>query len=313
MNIVDKMREIKAMQAAMHGKVIKQSSGNNRMPSGGKWEIVEKFKGKSHEDGGIDLEVDGGYVRKISGVDSPDDIAKNGRVWRSIGATAYGVGEGLLDTITLGATDQLTDYGYKKLQDVGGSSGADEKREQDSLRGYGTAAGAITGAAITGGATTGSAIQQGAKGVGAGVSKGSPDSRLAQQVGAYLPLAGQIAGMAYGNAGYAKGSGMADFAKYANVAGKGFGMTKSFFDQQGMQQAEGFPSPVSGGLMSLASIMAAQPRYTQSSTTNQAGGVALTPGRPVTSETTAGYDLFHAQVPMREDTLGYLTRYNINA
>jgi hypothetical protein len=120
----------------------------------------------------------------------------------------------LLDTLTLGATDQLTDLGYSALQKVGGAKG-DELREQNSIRGYGTAAGAITGGILSGGAATGSAIQQGAKGVGAGVSAGSPDSRLAQGIGTYLPLAGSIAGMATGNAGYAEGSKLAGLASGA--------------------------------------------------------------------------------------------------
>jgi hypothetical protein len=171
--------------------------------------MVKEFKGKSHKEGGIDIEVGDGYVKTLSGKNiQPDDIAKNGRIWRDIGATAYGVGEGLLDTITLGATDQLTDAGYNALQKVGGGKG-DELRQQNSLRGYGTAAGAIGGAVLTGGATTGSAIQQGAKGVGAGVSAGSPDSKLAQQVGNWLPLAGNIAGMATGNAGFKDATGAA--------------------------------------------------------------------------------------------------------
>jgi len=172
---------------------------------GGKWEIVDEFKGRSHRDGGIDIEVTGGQVRHIYAPnEKPDVIAKNGRVWKDIGAAAYGAGEGLLDTITMGATDQLTDLGYSALQKAGGST-ADEIREQNSIRGYGTTAGAITGGIISGGAATGSAIQQGAKGVGAGVSAGSPNSKFAQGVGTYLPLAGSIAGMAVGNAGYGKG------------------------------------------------------------------------------------------------------------
>lgn len=182
---------------------------------GGKWEIVQEFNGRSHGDGGIDLEVAGGQVRRIHAPnEKPDEIAKNGRVWRNIGAGAYGAGEGLLDTLTFGATDQLTDLGYSALQKVGGSS-ADELREQNSIRGYGTAAGAITGGILSGGAATGSAIQQGAKGVGAGVSAGSPDSKFAQAVGTYLPLAGSIAGMAMGNAGYAEGSKLAGLASGA--------------------------------------------------------------------------------------------------
>ena len=182
---------------------------------GGKWKVVDEFRGRSHRDGGIDIEVSGGIVRRIHAPDSkPDEIAKSGSFWKSLGAGAYGVGEGLLDTITMGATDQLTDMGYEALQKAGGST-AEQIREQNSVRGYGTAAGAITGGIISGGAATGSAIQQGAKGIGAGVSQGSPESRTAQAIGTYLPLAGSVAGMATGNAGYAKGTKMASFAQKA--------------------------------------------------------------------------------------------------
>ncbi len=206
--------------------------------AGGKWKIVEEFNGKSHRDGGIDLEVTKGYVRYINSTDDkPDEIAKNGRMWKNIGAGAYGVGEGLLDTITFGATDPLTDLGYKALQKAGGSS-EEEIREQNSIRGYGTAAGAITGGVLTGGATTGAAIQQGAKGIGAGVSYGSPDSKAAQAVGTYLPLAGSIAGMAVGNAGYGKGieaatkgaeaaTAAGDAAKAAQLTSKAAALTKA--------------------------------------------------------------------------------------
>jgi hypothetical protein len=190
--------------------------GISKPMQGGKWEIVDEFKGRSHRDGGIDIEVEGGQVRRIHAPgEKPDVIAKNGRVWKDIGAAAYGIGEGLLDTITMGATDPLTDLGYESLQKLGGSTES-EIREQNSLRGYGTAAGAITGGILSGGAATGTAIQQGAKGVGAGVSSGSPDSKLAQAVGTYLPLAGGIAGMAMGNAGYAEGSKMAGLASKAD-------------------------------------------------------------------------------------------------
>lgn len=220
--IFDKAREVKAMQHAMAGKIMRGSEKNSFVP-GGKWEIVQEFKGNSHKDGGINLEVGEGYVRKMHNAEDADDIAKNGRFWKSLGAGAYGVGEGLLDTLTLGATDQLTDLGYTALQKAGGSS-ADEIREQNSIRGYGTTAGAITGGILSGGATTGSAIQQGAKGIGAGVSAGSPDSKFAQGVGTYLPLAGSIAGLAVGNAGYGAGikgaTAAGDAAKAAGNLGE---------------------------------------------------------------------------------------------
>lgn len=224
--IFDKAREIKSMQYAMAGKVMRTSEKSSFVP-GGKWEVVQEFNGKSHKDGGITLEVGKGYVRKMHNDEEADDIAKNGRFWKSLGAGLYGAGEGLLDTITMGATDQLTDLGYNALQRAGGSS-ASEMREQNSIRGYATTAGAITGGILSGGASTGTAIQQGAKGVGAGVSAGSPDSKFAQGVGTYLPLAGNIAGMAVGNAGYGEGI---KGAKAAGDAAKTAGNAKEAASQ----------------------------------------------------------------------------------
>jgi hypothetical protein len=344
--IVDKMRHIRAMQAAMRGKQI-YKEGQSEFVGGGKWEIVTKFKGKSHEQGGIDLEVNDGYVRHISGMDDADDIAKNGRFWRSFGATAYGIGEGLLDTITLGATDQLTDIGYTALQNVGGSS-ADERREQNSLRGYGTTAGAITGAVLTGGATTGSAIQQGAKGVGAGVSQGSPDSKFAQGVGTYLPLAGSIAGMAVGNAGYggdikaategakaAKEAGdltkaaeltskaqrltkLSNFASSANKVGRAAEIARAFYPLQGAAQMPMY-SPVSSGTGASNLGMFMQGLGPMGGMRDMGAAMTKIAGRGYQDDTTQSYsgvapggDIFHAQVPMREETLAQLARYNIN-
>lgn len=197
------------------------SWGKDNNKSSRSWELVKEFRGKSHKEGGIDIEIGDGYVRSLKGKQiETEDIAKNGRIWKSIGATAYGIGEGLLDTITLGATDQLTDAGYNALQKAAKNTES-EKREQNSLRGYGTAGGAIGGAFLTGGATTGSAIQQGAKGIGAGVSAGSPNSKLAQQVGNLLPLAGNIAGMAMGNAGFKDATGAAaSIGKFSGAANK---------------------------------------------------------------------------------------------
>jgi len=203
MTIFDKARDIKAVQMAMMGKSIKPSNKSSFVP-GGKWEVVQQFNGKSHAEGGIDLEVGDGYVRRVHGSDDADDIAKNGRFWKNLGAGAYGLGEGVLDTVTMGATDSLTDLGYNALQKAGGGT-EDEMREQNSIRGYGTAAGAIGTAAFTGGATTGTAIQQTAKGVGAGIGEGSRGNKTADAIGTYLPLAGSIAGMAVGNAGFKGG------------------------------------------------------------------------------------------------------------
>ena len=37
---------------------------------GGKWKVVDEFRGRSHRDGGIDIEVSGGIVRRIHAPDS---------------------------------------------------------------------------------------------------------------------------------------------------------------------------------------------------------------------------------------------------
>jgi hypothetical protein len=197
---------MKLQQPSISARVMPVKMGKEKSMAGGKWEVVKEFKGRSHKDGGIDIEVGGGYVRNINAQnEKPDVIAKNGRFWKNLGAGAYGVGEGLLDTVTMGATDQFTDMGYTALQKAGGST-EDEMREQNSIRGYGTAAGAITGGILSGGAATGSAIQQGAKGVGAGIGEGSRGNKTADAIGTYLPMAGSIAGMAVGNAGFKSGT-----------------------------------------------------------------------------------------------------------
>lgn len=88
---------------------------------------------------------------------------------RSIGAGAYGVGEGLLDTLTFGLTDQITDKGYDALAGIGNRDAEDLERDR-MIRGFSNTAGAIGGAVLSGGAATGSAISQGSKGLGQGLT-----------------------------------------------------------------------------------------------------------------------------------------------
>jgi hypothetical protein len=123
-----------------------------------------------------------------------------GRTWKNIGAGAFGVLEGVVDT-TFGwipGVDMATDMAYKGLQKLGGSS-ADEIREQDSIHGYGQAAGSVTSAIVTGGATTANAISEGAQGLGQGISKGNESSAVARGIGTGLGIAGGIVGTAYGS------------------------------------------------------------------------------------------------------------------
>jgi hypothetical protein len=183
---------------AAHGLVASGFSSG-----GGKWEVVREFKGKSHKEGGIDIEIKDGRIIRSSGIE-PEYIAGGG-FWKDLGAGAFGVLEGALDTVTLGLTDPLTDWAYKGLQSAGGSTES-EKREQDSIRGYGQAAGALTGAIATGGAATGSAIATGSQGLGQGIAKGNESEAWARNLGMGLEVAGGIAGMAVGDTGYAAGA-----------------------------------------------------------------------------------------------------------
>jgi hypothetical protein len=128
------------------------------------------------------------------------EYGKGGRTLKNIGAGAFGVLEGLVDT-TFGwipGVDMVTDMAYKGLQKLGKST-EDEKREQDSIAGYGQAAGSVGSAILTGGATTANAISEGAQGLGKGISRGSETSEVAKGIGTGLNIAGGVVGSIYGN------------------------------------------------------------------------------------------------------------------
>ena len=144
-------------------------------------------------------------------------FATGGQIGKNIGAGLYGAGEGLLDTLTFGATDKLTDMGYKALQKTGGST-EDEIREQDSIAGYAKAAGAITGGVMNPAALKNSIIET-AEGVGQGVSKGSESEEWARTTGQVINAVAPIASMASGSFG---GSGGAKTGINANNMQSGF-------------------------------------------------------------------------------------------
>ena len=144
---------------------------------------------------------------------------------KQVGSTAYGVGEGFLDTATMGATDQLTDQGYYALQDMAGSTES-EKREQDSLRGYGTAAGAV-GGAILNPASTGTAIGQAGKGLGQGIKKGSESSSKARAFGDLLNVAGQTGNVVYAMRNPKNQGNPEEYATGGTIKGAGTGTSDS--------------------------------------------------------------------------------------
>jgi hypothetical protein len=124
----------------------------------------------------------GGYMYDAGG----HMYAVGGNFLRGIGSAAYGAGEGLLDTLTFGLTDTLTDKGFDKLAGMGGRSQSEIEKDR-MIRGFGNAAGAIGGAALTGGATTSAALNEGIEGVTSGVTniKGTDEKfdRIAGGIG----------------------------------------------------------------------------------------------------------------------------------
>lgn len=184
-----------------------------------------------------------------------DDKKKMKKFGKQAGTAAYGVGEGLLDTVTMGATDQLTDQGYYALQKAGNST-EDEMREQNSIRGFSNAAGAVGGAIINPGAT-GAAIGQVGKGLGAGISEGNKSKGWAQDAGMALNTAGKVGSMAYGMSGSPMTPGMEAQASSFNSSdfGQGLGKYNEFMGQGNMKGltgmmggAEGDPSGIMGML-----------------------------------------------------------------
>lgn len=140
------------------------------------------------------------FIMKQRAYGGLQEYADGGKIWKDIGAGAYGIGEGILDTATFGLTDQLTDKGYTALQKAGGTTNEEELKQQNAIRGGGNIAGAAGTAIFTGGATTGAAIGQGAKGANEIVQNTNivPDE-YKQTAGSIINLAGMAGSMAAGS------------------------------------------------------------------------------------------------------------------
>jgi hypothetical protein len=107
---VDKMvKEDKVEVKCPPGK--KKAENGIRMGfiPGGKWDVVKEFKGKSHAQGGIDIEIAGGKI-KYTGKD-PKFKAKNGAFWN----TLKDIGYSSVDTV-LGTVGSVA--GIKSMQDI---------------------------------------------------------------------------------------------------------------------------------------------------------------------------------------------------
>ena len=102
---------------------------------GGKWDVVKEFKGKSHANGGIDVEVAGGKI-KYTGKD-PKFKAKNGAFWNTLGDIGYTGVDALLGTVGSVA-------GIKSMQDI-----IDEDQyRNDKFDEAGNLAGKLAGTAL---------------------------------------------------------------------------------------------------------------------------------------------------------------------
>ena len=211
------------------------------MPQG----FVDKNKGVFNYAAGQQLpkQANGGQMN----AQAVQQFAGGGQIGKNIGAGLYGAGEGLLDTLTFGATDQLTDMGYKALQKAGGST-EDEIREQDSIAGYAKAAGAITGGVMNPTALKNSIIET-AEGVGQGVSKGSESEEWARTTGQVINAVAPIASMASGSFG---GSGGAKSAMKTGITTNAGNSSGNFLNPSNMMGQTQFGYAKYGGMQQYA-------------------------------------------------------------
>jgi hypothetical protein len=117
---------------------------------------------------------------------------KKASVGEDFMAGLYGVGEGLVDTLTFGLTDELTDAGFKALQaGAGHDVNSVEAKRQAGIKGWGNVGGAVTGAFINP-ASAFSAGQEGLEGIGQGIQGINPEDKTLQAVGKGVEGLGNI-------------------------------------------------------------------------------------------------------------------------
>jgi uncharacterized protein (DUF433 family) len=169
---------------------------------------VQKAKKDSIKSGYSTLKEFGGNLRYARGgsltsaqdtaqaADLNKDIMRKDIKKASVGedflAGLYGVGEGLLDTVTFGLTDELTDAGFKALQaGAGHDVNSVEAKRQAGIKGWGNVGGAV-GAALINPASAFSAGQEGLEGIGQGIQGINPEDKTLQAVGKGVEGLGNI-------------------------------------------------------------------------------------------------------------------------
>jgi hypothetical protein len=158
----------------------------------------------------------------------PMEYGRGGNFLKHLGAGAYALGEGILDTVTGGATDQLTDKGFEWLTKVGNKNmdlsdprTAKFYNTQQQIKGYTNTAAAVGAGIVTGNVQ--GAIQQGVKGLNTAfqATEGLSDdfkkwSGISSQA---IGIGAGIAGGALNTEGASKGASEAA-AKVGEIGGK---------------------------------------------------------------------------------------------
>ena len=213
---------------------------------GGKWDIVTEFKGKSHENGGIDIEIGGGKINYTS--KEPNLKAKKGGFWNALKDVGLGIVDTQLSTIGNVA-------GIKSMQDI-----IDEDQySNDKFDEAGNFVGKLAGTALkvipvtapiaSAVGTAGGMVNQVA-GIDERYYDPSKHTSKLSQAGDIISAVGSVVGMAVGGATSASASkalaagdkltaaqqmsvNMSGINKTLGQASKGMGM---FGGGRGMQQ-----------------------------------------------------------------------------
>ncbi len=119
------------------------------------------------------------------------NVYRNGEILAGIGAGLYGAAEGILDTVTLGLTDNLTDKGFDALFT------GEKNKNVGGIRGAGNVVGGVAGGFINP-AGTGAAVGQVAGGMGE-MAEATGNERL-DAAGNVIEATGNVVGnfVAYG-------------------------------------------------------------------------------------------------------------------
>jgi hypothetical protein len=188
LKITDPVSWIKATNPNL-AKTARAYGGPRKYAVGGPYLNINPYNPEGYSD--VEAQLKGSTMGTGEMGQSIQKKIKRRQTGRNIGSTAYGVLEGLVDTVSFGLTDSLTDKGYEALAGLGRGQTDVQKLQSDRYRVGGQAVGATVGSVVTGGSATGSAIgttdwgdlaNEGPKGLQTG-----------------LDVAGTVAGVAVGN------------------------------------------------------------------------------------------------------------------